>query len=64
MSIEKRCLFRDFMGTPGVMRLLARPRIIWADSVNIDLNSNKIRWCIALIWLMVGLMGGKGLLTR
>jgi len=37
--MEKRCLFRDFMGTPGVMRFFARPRIRWADNVIIDLNS-------------------------
>jgi hypothetical protein len=47
------------MGTPGVMRLLARPRIRWADNVNVDLNCNRMRWCITFIWHMVGLMGGK-----
>jgi len=62
--MEKRCLFRDFMGTAGVMRLLARPRSRWADNVNIVLNSNKMRWCITFVWLRVGLMGGKSLLTR
>jgi hypothetical protein len=55
-----RSLFRDFRGTPDVMRLLARPRIRWADNVNIDLNSNKMRRCVTFIWLRVGLMGEKG----
>lgn len=56
-------MLRDLMETAAVMRLLARPRIRWADNVNIVLNGNKMRWCITFIWLRVGLMGEKGLLT-
>jgi hypothetical protein len=40
--MEKRPLCRDFIETPGIIRLLERPGIRWAD-IKIDINRDRMR---------------------
>jgi hypothetical protein len=60
--MQKRCLLKDFKATPGVMRLLARPRIRWTDNVNIHLNpvtpelSPSAQRCLTRVLLGIGFL--------
>jgi len=58
--IESRGVYRVFMGKPEKKRPLGRPRHIWENNTEMDLQEVGCGLCIGPNWLWIGI-GGRHL---